>query len=58
MSPAPNSTRNASQRKARSTGQGGAIASLPRKIARKPASSSSVSQPNPYHVPPMFTIDW
>ena len=31
--------------------------SLPRKIARNPASSSSDSQPNEYHACPTLTID-
>ena len=34
---------------------GGATLLAPRKMARKPASRSSVSQPNEYHVCPTFT---
>ena len=36
---------------------GGALSSGPRKIARKPASSRRVSQPNAYQVWPTLTID-
>ncbi len=57
MSPAPNSTRNASQRNARMTSHGGAVASLPRNAARNPASSRSDSQPKAYQRPPTLTID-
>lgn len=55
--PAPNSTRNSSQRSRNSTTIGGATSSLPRRTARKPVSSSSDSQPKPYQVWPTLTID-
>ncbi len=57
ISPAPNSTRNSSQRSSHSTRTGGPQRALPRKTARKPASSSSDSQPNPYQTCPTLTID-
>lgn len=57
ISPAPNSTRNSTQRSSHSTSTGGAVCALPRKTARKPVSSSSDSQPKPYQVWPTCTIE-
>lgn len=57
ISPAPNSTRNSTQRTRNSATTGGATSSLPRKTARKPTSRSRDSQPNAYQVWPTFTID-
>lgn len=57
ISPAPNSTRNSSQRSRNSTTTGGATSSLPRNTATKPVSSSSDSQPKEYQVCPTLTID-
>ncbi len=57
ISPAPNSTRNSSQRSRNSTTIGGATSSLPRNTATKPVSSSSDSHPNEYQVCPTLTID-
>ncbi len=55
--PAPNSSRNSSQRSSTSTVSGTPTSSLPRKTARNPASSSSDSQPKPYQRCPTLTID-
>ena len=57
MSPAPNSSRNRSQRSSHSTTVGGAERDGPRNTARKPVSSSSDSQPKLYQSWPTFTID-
>lgn len=57
ISPAPNSTRNSTQRSRKRTTIGGATSSLPRKTARKPTSRSSDSQPNEYQVWPTLTMD-
>lgn len=57
ISPAPNSTRNSSQRNSSSTVNGGATLALPRNTASEPASSSSDSHPNEYQVCPTLTID-
>ena len=45
MSPAPNMTRKRSQRESQITTAGGSVAAEPRKMARKPLSSRSDSQP-------------
>lgn len=57
ISPAPNSTRNSTQRSRKRTTIGGATSSLPRNTARKPTSRSRDSQPNAYQVWPTLTID-
>ncbi|CPB05721.1 Uncharacterised protein [Mycobacterium tuberculosis] len=57
INPAPNSTRNSSQRANNNVRIGGAVRSFPRKIIRKPVSSSSDSQPNEYHACPTLTMD-
>jgi hypothetical protein len=57
ISPAPNSSRNSSQRSSHITSSGGATDAGPRKTARNPASTSRVSQPKPYQTCPTLTID-
>jgi hypothetical protein len=57
MRPAPNSSRKTSQRSSHATRTGGAVLALPVKMARKPLSHSSDSQPKPYHVWPTLTMD-
>src|SRR5579875_1814064 len=55
--PAPNSSRSSSQNSSQNRRTGGWLPEFPRKIARKPASSSSDSQPKLYQTWPTFTID-
>src|ERR1700722_11847168 len=54
---APNAAQKSTTRGSHIVSTGGAIRSLPRKIARKPISSISDSQPNKYQVWPTLTID-
>ncbi len=55
--PAPNITRNSTHRNIQITIAGGAVSRAPRKIARKPLSSRSVSHPKPYQTWPTLTIE-
>ena len=57
ISPAPNSTRNSTQRSNHITSTGGAVRRCRGRPRARPASSSSDSQPKPYQVCPTFTID-
>src|SRR5690348_11564469 len=55
--PAPNSTRNSSQRASSIVSSGGPTSSLPSKTAIRPASKSNDSHTSPYQRWPTLTID-